>query len=147
MRIFIIVILISALASCRKEKLQNHGMNATTYHYIGTLANDTITDSTFTRDDYSLVVGSFNEWTGSFMVSIVKNEYVMRQMKIMAIETKRIPENGNDFVQYFTNKDSQGNYYVSVINISDGVQVPQLPQRYLTIVDFPFKGWNRFVEQ
>ena len=149
MRVLIIALCCLALLSCQKEKLES-APGQGKWKYSCTIreytASDTIRNAITELDNYYFQVGPFDEWKGVFTLTLYVDEILAQHLVI----SKRIYDEKyiNSTLQISSRRyenNVENGYNLMGLHVN-GQPYPYPDTPYMNIVDYPFKGWNRFMK-
>lgn len=134
--------------SCHKDKISG-GLRKGTYEYqFSTRAGSYFDTTNFAFNElkaYTIEIGEFNELNTSYSMAIQENGNTVAFYKIdhNTFELESCESNTLCLYRSFC-IDSDGNGIEKSGFYLNGAITPPMDPPYMNVVDYPFKGWNRF---
>lgn len=135
--------------SCGKDQISG-GPRKGTYEYQFSTRAGTYYDTThFAYNElktYTIEIGEFSELNESYSMALLENGNTVAFYKIDHHTFESESCESNTLCPYRSfSFDSHGNGLERAGFYLNGAITPPLDPFYMNIVDYPFKGWNRFI--
>lgn len=135
--------------ACNKDKISG-GPRKGTYEYQFSTRAGTYFDTTHFEFNelktYAIEIGEFNELNASYSMAIQENGNTVAFYKIDHNTFEIESCESNTLCPYRSfSIDSRGNGIEKSGFYLNGAITPAMDPPYMNVVDYPFKGWNRFI--
>lgn len=144
MKNILLLTLSLVIISCQKENIKTSPRNGRYLLSCVVSANDpsdTLIRTDTINDKFELIIGEKNELNGNFATSFLLNSQLLHHFEITNSVSSGNNYDGISSRQYYYNRNRAFEIATLFVN---GTPIPSYSPFYLQVVDFPFKGWNRF---